>query len=67
MIPEYKETDEGIYITGGYTEALEQNEANVYAIVAEFLTNEELESAKKGRTLKAIPLGMLPLKKVSVR
>jgi hypothetical protein len=66
MIPEYKETDEGIYITGGYTEALEQNEANVYEVVAEFLTNEELESAKKGRTLKTFPLRALPLRKVVV-
>ena len=62
----FKETDEGIYITGGYTEALEQNEPNVYEVVAEFLTNEDLESAKKGRTLHTFPLMALPLKKLTV-
>jgi PKD repeat protein len=60
----FKETDEGVYITGGYTESLELNEPNLYSIVADFLTNEELASNRKGRTLYSFPGGAIPLKKV---
>lgn len=49
----FKETDEGLYITGGYTEALELNTGNYYSVVADFIPADELKSVTDSKILKS--------------
>jgi PKD repeat protein len=50
----FKETEEGLYITGGYTEALELNTGNYYAVVSEFIPTDELQAGTgDNKVLKA--------------
>jgi PKD repeat protein len=49
----FKETDEGLYITGGYTEALELNTGNYYAVVSEFIPADGLQATGNSTALKA--------------
>lgn len=49
----YKEVEDGLYITGGYTQALTLNNMNLYAVVSDFIPAEELKSVKVDKTFKS--------------
>lgn len=48
-----KETDEGIYGLRGYTEALELNMGNYYAVATVFIPADELKSVNDSKILKS--------------
>lgn len=48
----FKETDGSFYIISVYPEALEQNKNNIYEVITDFLSNDNLKSSQKGEMLK---------------